>query len=92
VKDCDYCGAPIASEEQVCGEQGGDPPGTWMCSAHEHPFVPSKCRELHETARDVEDCDTPLQCATCGEHRDAHMHGMFFEEPTLGLGLADAKG
>ena len=31
--DCEYCGAPIMSTEQVCREQGGDPPGTWMCSS-----------------------------------------------------------
>ena len=54
----------------------------------EHPFVPSKCRELHETAQDIAACHVPLRCETCGEHRDKHMQGMFFDEPTLGLGLS----
>lgn len=31
--DCAYCGAILTpGESQVCREQGGDPPGTWVCS------------------------------------------------------------
>lgn len=39
--DCAYCGAILTpGVERVCGEQGGDPPGTWYCSEGEIDTAP----------------------------------------------------
>lgn len=56
--DCAYCGAPMPAQgDQVCNEQGGDPPGTWVCS----------------TEYGLNDADRATLCPACWRgDRDTH--------------------